>query len=249
MCIAQWKASHTDGNLDDRKTLREALAYRNYTNSPVDVQNEAETVMMEADCDLLSDKGIYPEPNQCCRGMSVPFEGAVVYFVINTKRLLPKPAPYAKYAPEVLLDSVLKIEGHILFVSNWVDDGGNSVLPEPDRVNCGELAKALGMCGKKWKKNTPVTILALKIRQAHKSTWLDSGLAFFWYAATHCAEWGLTRSLETGRPCLREWVLPKKADAFEISDYWNRKVEQDYDLSADKLGSDYWDACAKEIRP
>lgn len=249
MCIAQWQTSYTDENLNDRKTLRKALAYWNYSNSPVHVQSDAATIMQGLDCDRLLEEGIRPDTKQCCQGSVVPFSAAVAYFVIGRKSLFPKPAPYAKLAPEDLLDNVLAIKRTVLFISDWTDDGGNRLLPEPDQINCGELAKALGLCGTNWKEGTPITILALKVSQAHKSTWLDSGLVFFWYVASHRAEWGLTRNLETGLPGLREWVLPKKAGAFEITAYWDRKVEQDYDLCANKLGDGYWNACAKEMRP
>ena len=249
MCIAQWQASYTARDLSDRKVLREALAYRNYSNSPDHVKSEIETIVQGINCDLLLEKGMRPESRQCCQGSVVPFNAAIVYFMIGRKSLFPKPAPYANLAPEDLLDNVLAIKRTVLFVSDWTDDGGNRSLPEPDQINCGELAKALGLCGTNWKEGTPVTILALKVSQARKSTWLDSGLAFFWFVASHRAKWGLTRSLETGLPGLREWVLPKEAGAFEIAAYWDRKVEQDYDLCADKLGDGYWNACAKEMRP
>lgn len=249
MCIAQWQASYTAHDLSDQKTLREALAYWNYSNSPVHVRDEAATIMQGANCDRILEEGIRPDIKLCCQGSAVQFKGSVAYFVIDRKRLFPKPAPYAKLAPGDLLGPVLVSAGNVLFVSDWADDGGNRELPEPDRINCGELAKALGLCGKIWKKGTPITIFSFKLSRAYKSTWLDSGLVFFWYVAPHRNEWGLTRSLETGRPALREWVLPKKEGAFEIVDYWEQEVEQDYDLRADRLGADYWAACAKEMRP
>lgn len=249
MCIAQWRASYTDHDLNDRKTLCEALAYWNYSNSPAHVQSEAVAIMQGVDCDRLLEEGIRPDTKQCCQGSAVQFKEAVAYFVIGKKSLFPKPAPYAKLAPEDLLDNVLGIRRNALFISDWADDDGNPVLPEPDQIDCGELAKALGLCGTNWKKGTLITILAFKVNQVHKSTWLDSGLVFYWCATPDLPAWGMTRSLETGRPTLREWVLPKKAGSFEIADYWDRQVEQDYDLCADKLGSDYWAACAKEIRP
>lgn len=249
MCIAQWEASYTADDLSDRKTLREALAYWNYSNSPPHVQSEAAAITRGMSSDQFLTKVLYPSTKQCCQGSVVPFNAAAAYFVMDRKRLFPKPAIYAKQAPEDLLRPVLDSLGSLLFISDWADDDGNRVLPDPDRIDCGELAKALGMCGKNWKKGTPIVIFSFKLSQAHKSTWLDSGLAFFWYVAPHRNEWGLTRSLETGRPALREWVLPKKVGAFEIVDYWEQEVEQDYDLRADRLGDGYWNACAKEMRP
>lgn len=245
----QWKASHTDGDLNNLKTLREALAYQNYLASPVQIQSEAEKVIMAVGCDGLLDNGMHPTAEQCCLGAKVQFEGAVAYFVLKKKDAFPKPAPYAKLDPDFLLDIVLNSRREVLFISDWSDDAGKPALPAPDEVNCGELARSLGLCGTNWKAGTQITIIAFTVEQAHKSTWLDSGLAFFWYAAPSRPEWGLSRSLGTGRPTLREWVLPKSEDAFKIVDYWDREAEQDYVLSANNLGVDYWNTCAKELRP
>jgi hypothetical protein len=250
MCIAQWQASFTDHDLNDRKTLREALAYWNYSNSPVHVQSEVVTIMQGRNCDQLLEKPIFPSSAQCCLGAKIHFAEQVVYFTIDRNRLFSNPAIHAKQAPEFLVDAFREMKRLILFVSDWGDDDGNPALPTPDRVDCGELVKALGLCGKEWKKGEAVTILALRVKQSvHKSTWLDSGLAFFWYVAPHRSEWGLTRSLETGCPTLREWVLPNQAGAFDVVDYWDQHMASDCDLRADKLGDGYWNACAQEIRP
>ena len=250
MCIDQWQACYTQGDLNNRETLSQALAYQNYMKSPSHVQDEAIKIMQGRNCDELLKESIHPGTEQCCLGITVPFEGPVAYFVIKKKSLFPMPAPSANLLPEDLLDNVLnKIRRSVLFISDWTDEEGNQVLPPPDHVDCGELAQALGLCGTTWKTGLEITILALRVTQAHKSTWLDSGLAFFWYAAPHQSGWGLTRSLKTGRPALREWVLPKQAGAFGIEAYWNLKVEQDCDLRAENLSVDYWDACAKELRP
>lgn len=245
----QWKASHANGDLNDRKALREALAYQNYLDSPLHIQNEAQKIAINVDCNCLLDDGIYPEAAQCCLGTEVKFTGTVAYFVLPKKNTLPKPAPYAKLDPDFLLDTLLKCRRNVLFISDWVDDAGNQALPSPDQVNCGELARGLGLCGTNWKKDRLITIIAFNIDQAHKSSWLDSGLVFYWYAAPHRTEWGLARSLGTGRPALREWTIPKQADAFKIMNYWDRQAEQDYDFSLNSLGEEYWNACAKELRP
>jgi hypothetical protein len=244
----QWKASHANGDLSDRKALREALAYQNYLASPLHIQSEAEKVIMAVGYDSLLDNGMHPKVEQCCLGASVKFKGEVAYFVLQKKAVLPKPAPYAKQDPSFLEPTLLNSRREVLFISDWADDAGNSVLPAPGIVNCGDLARALGLCGTNWKTGTRITIIALKVDNVHKSTWLDSGLAFFWYAAPHRPGWGLTRSLETGYPILREWVLPKQEGAFNVVDYWDREAEQDYALSASDLGPDYWNTCAEEIR-
>lgn len=248
MCIAQWEVSYTDHDLSDRKTLREALAYWNYLNSPAHVQREVETVIQSKDCDQLLGKSIYLNATQYCLGDKIHFSDQVVYFTIDTNRLFSNPTTHAKQAPEFLADVFREMKRLVLFVSDWSDADGSPAFPAPEQVDCVELVKALGLCGKEWKKDDAVTILALKINQAHKSTWLDSGLVFFWCVAPHRTEWGLTRSLETGRPALREWVLPNQAGAFDVVDYWDQYMANDCDLREDKLCSDYWAACAKEIR-
>lgn len=244
----QWKASYENGDLSDRKVLREALAYQNYLDSPQHIQSEAEKVIMAVGCDVMLDNGMHPKAEQCCQGAAVRLEGEVTYFVLKKKDTFPKPAPYAKLDPDFLLDIVLDSRREVLFISDWNDDAGNPVLLVPDQVNCGELARGLGLCGTNWKAGTRITIMAFDVEHAHKSTWLDSGLIFFWYAALNQQKWGLTRSLKTGCPTLREWVLPKREGSFKIVNYWDREAEQDYALTANNLGTDYWDTCAKEIR-
>ncbi len=250
MCIAQWEASYTDHDLNDRKTLREALAYWNYSKSPDLVRREVVAITQSGDCDQLLGKPVRLSSTQYCLGAPIHFADRVVYFTIDRNRLFSNPATHTKQAPEFLAEVFRKMNRLILFVSDWRDDGGNPALPMPERVDCRELVKALGLCGKEWKKNDAVTTLALKVKQfVHKSTWLDSGLVFFWCVAPHRTEWGLTRSLETGLPALREWVLPNQAGAFDVVDYWDQRMTSDCDLREDKLCSDYWVACAKEIRP
>lgn len=246
----QLKASHTNGDLKDiDKTLREALAYQNYLDSPPRIQSEAEKVIAANGWDCKSGVSARPETEQCCLGSSVQFEGGVAYYVFAKKISFPKPGKYAKHEPEFLLEAVLGSRRNVLFVSDWKDDAGNNALPSAEHVNCGDLARGLGLCGTTWPSGKEITIIAFEIKQAYKPTWLDSSLAFYWYAAPHRAEWGLARSLETGHPTLREWVLPKRNGAFKIAAYWDREVEQDYDFSPDKLGANYWNACTKELRP
>ncbi|WP_031595304.1 hypothetical protein [Ferrovum myxofaciens] len=244
----RWKASYENGDLNDRKILREALAYQNYLGSPRHIQSEVEKVIMVDGCDDLLNIGMYPNMAQCCLGTEVQFEGEVAYFVLKKKTLLPKPAPYANQNPDFLQDTVLNLRRKVLFISDWTDEANELVLHSPDQVNCGELARGLGLCGTNWKEGERITIMAFNVEKVHKTTWLDSGLVFFWYAAPHQLKCGLARNLETGLPTLREWVLPKQDGAFMIMDYWDREAEQDYDLSANNLGVDYWNACAKEIR-
>lgn len=249
MCIAQWKASHTGGNLNDRKTLREALAYWNYSNSPAPVQDEIAAIVQNRECDQLLGKPVFLDPTQYCLGDKFHCAEQIVYFTIDTNRFFSNPATRTKQAPEFLADVFGEMKRLVLFVSDWDNDDGNPAFPAPEQVDCAELLKALGMCGKEWKKDDAVTILALKVKQSvHKPTWLDSGLVFFWCAAPQRPKWGLTRSLETGRLALREWVLFNQAGAFDVVDYWNRHMVSDCDLREGKLGSDYWVARAKEIR-
>lgn len=247
--LEKWKASHITGDLNDRKILREALAYQNYLDSPKHVQVEAEKAILDKCCADLSDDGIKPTAEQCCLGTPFHPAGKTAYFVLPRKDVLPKPAPYAKLEPEFLLDTLLKCRRQVLFISDWADDAGNSALPAPDLVNCGELARGLGLCGTNWKKGRSITIIALNVEKIHKPTWLDSGLTFFWYAAPSRPDWGLSRSLETGRPTLREWVLPKRDGAFKVENYWDRNAEEDYDFTQNRLRDMYWNTCAKELRP
>jgi len=248
----QLKASHSSGDLNDRKTLCEALAYQNYLDSPPDIQSEAEKIISTEGCDCVLGNSIKPEAAQCCLGAAVQFEGEVAYCMLPKKVIFPKPGAYAKQDPDFLLiavlDMVLNSRRNVLFISDWKDDVGNTVLPTPEQVNCGDLARELGLCWTTWNTGKAITIIAFDVELAYKPTWLDSGLAFYWYAAPRRAKWGLARSLETGRPTLREWVLPKRDGAFKIAAYWDREVEQDYNFAPDKLCADYWKTCAKELR-
>ncbi|MBZ0092566.1 MAG: hypothetical protein K8F27_10130 [Sulfuricellaceae bacterium] len=251
MCIDQWQGSFVHGDLSDRKTLRGALAYQNYEHSPKHIQVEAAKVMQGMDCEGLLElkKSFFANDGQCGLGNEVPFSADVAYFVIRKQKLFPNPGFSAKFLPEDLLDKILRLNRNVLFISDWTDACGSPALPPPDQVDCAELVQALGLCGVMWKEGAEITILGMKMPQARKSTWLDSGLAFYWHAVPDQPNWGLTRSLKSGRPALREWVVRKQAGIFDIEAYWDRKFEQNCDLRVDKLNADYWDACAKELRP
>ena len=191
----------------------------------------------------------FTKSRQCCLGEIVPFDGDALYLVVTKKSLFPIPASTTVLEPSYLLDNVLALKRNAIFISNWTDDDGKTALPAPDQVDCGVLARELGLCGTYWKRGSEIAILALQVKQAHKPTWLDSGLSFFWCAVPHRGEWGLTRSLETGQPCMREWMLPKQDGAFAVVEYWKRNVAQDCDLRTENLSERYWKSCAKEIRP
>lgn len=249
MCVKRWKISYTQGDLNDRRQIREALAYQNFLGSPAAIQSKAVDAMQGKDCDALLDGPMQPATEQCCLGDSVPIEGGTSYLVVTKKSLFPIPASTTVLEPSYLLDNVLALRRKAIFISNWTDDEGKTVLPKPGQVDCGVLARELGLCGVSWKRGSEIAILALQVKQAHKPTWLDSGLSFFWYAAPHRGKWGLTRSLETGQPRLREWMLPKQDGAFVVVEYWKRNVAQDCDLHPENLSERYWESCAKEIRP
>lgn len=248
MCIEQWGTSFAVGSLSNRKTLREALAYRNYLDSPEQVQVEVVSLIEDKNCDdALVTAGIFPTETQCCLGAEVAFPGITAYFVIDGVKLLPNTQLNARQPPIFLAEHLRKLKRNVLFISNWLDDSGKPVFTDPGAVDCGDLLKALGVC-KTWEAGDTLLVLALAVGQGHKPTWLDSNLVFYWYAAPHRPEWGLTRSLETGRTSLREWVLSTRKSVFEVMEYWSRPVEQAYKLEADNLDNGYWETCAKEIR-
>jgi len=249
MCIEQWGASFSKGNLNNRETLREALAYRNFLDSPAQIQAEVLNRLADKPCDdALVTAGIIPTEAQCCLGAEVALPGETAYFVIDGVKLLPNTKLNARQPPMFLAEHLRKLKRNVLFISNWQDDSGMPVFTDPDTVDCGDLLKALGIC-KTWEVGDTLLVLALAVEHRHKPTWLDSNLVFYWYAAPHRPEWGLSRSLETGRANLREWVLSTRKSAFEVVKYWNRPVERACQLGTANLGNDYWETCAQEIRP
>lgn len=251
MCTEQWRDSFTRGDLKDRKILREALAYRNYQDSPATVQGVVVQLLLGEDCNAVPTNGLATRPGESRYGLGeeVPLPDQSVFFVINRARLPGDPKHWAKQPPEFLVEPLSKITRHAMFVSDWTNDQGQPLWSDPQTVDCGDLLKALGM-STEWAANDVLLIVSLKVSKAHKPTWVDSNLGFYWYAAKDRPAWGLTRSLETGRPMLKEWVLLRaRMSAYQVTQYWERHLEQAYKLQADHLGSGYWQACTQEIRP
>lgn len=245
MCVDQWQASYVNGDLNERKTLCEALSYRNFDNSPDYVRTIAVQVLQGLDCAKAMEGGVFRPSNiQCCLGEKSPFEGTSAYLVISKKDLFPTTSG-AVIPPEYMLEPLRNgIRRNVLFISDWCDNNGAPVLPGPDQVDCGALAEALGMYGSHWRQGSEIAIFSLKITHAHKSTWLDSGLAFYWYATPNLPRWGLTRSLKSGCPTLREWVIPRQNGDYDITAYWRRTVAHNCEPPND----DYWNACIQELR-
>ena len=248
MCIEQWRDSFTKGDLKDRKILREALAYQNYRDSPAAIQAAADQILAGADCErALEGKG-YAEESHYGLGAEIPFHGSSIFFVIDRTRLPGNPKHWASQPPEFLAEPLGKITRHAMFVSDWTDDNGEQRLSNPHMVDCADLLKYLGI-SRAWAAKDVLLIFALKVSKVHKPTWIDSNLGFYWYAAKDRPAWGLTRSLETGLPTLKEWVLRTRKSAYQVTQYWERTLERDYKLLADHLDDGYWQACAQEIRP
>lgn len=248
MCIEQWRESFTKGDLKDRKVLREALAYQNYRDSPPAIQAAADQILAGADCDEALEARRYSEEPLYGLGSEITFHGSSIFFVIDRARLPGNSKHWARQPPEFLVEPLCKITRHALFVSDWTDDIGEQLLSDPQTVDGGALLRSLGM-SKAWAANDVLLIFALKVEKVHKPTWVDSNLGFYWYAAKDRPSWGLTRSLETGLPEMKEWVLRTRKSAYQVMQCWERALERDYKLQADHLGDGYWQACAQEIRP
>lgn len=245
MCIEQWRDSFTKGDVKDRKVLREALAYQNYQDSPPAIQAVAEQILASADCDRAREGKEYTVESRYGLGDEVPLPGSSVFFVLPQRS---DSKHKAKQPVAFMLESLRKLRRHAMFISDWTDDKGEQLLSDPQTVDCGDLLKALGM-PKAWAANDELVIFDLKVDKAHKPTWIDSNLGFYWYAAKDRPAWGLTRSLETGLPTLKEWVLRTRESAYQVTQCRERCLEREYKLQADHLGDGYWQACAQEIRP
>lgn len=256
MCIRKWEVSYREGDLFNPALLREAMAYRNFLDSPADVQTTALQMLQGEACEKVLLDGKQPDENRCFLGQPADLTGSTLYFFYG-KELFLNPAGKAAIPAEFLdLTQLMRdLRRNILFISTWEDEAGERglQLPNEEGFDCRKTAMALGLCGKSWISGDTVTILALSVKQAHKPTWLDSWLTFFWYAAPNHDTFGLTRSLINGRPHLREWVLrkihPDSPENYQALSYWKPKMEQDCDLRVDQLGNDFWSPCAKEMRP
>lgn len=246
MCIDQWRISHVSGDVTVPRTLCQALAFRNFEFSPLEIQLVAKSVLKDADCDLALDGKLYPTADQCCLGPKTTDPIPITYVIVPWRKLFPLPiTKKTTHDHSAVSDNLRALIGNILFVSDWRDEDCNPAFSNPELIDCTELAASLGIPGTTphWGIGANIAIIALQSKHLHKPTLLDAGFAYFWYAAPDQPQWGLTRSIRTGRPALREWVLSRSGD-YTVVDYWRREFTRDCQPPNDE----FWENCAREVR-
>jgi hypothetical protein len=92
------------------------------------------------------------------------------------------------------------------WVSDWCDKDG---VPQhrTSGLDGASLVFDLGLWGYVYHPGDHLLALAFHADRVYKPTWLDAGLRFVWYAAPEYDGFGLTMSLRTGQPALREWIV------------------------------------------
>jgi hypothetical protein len=240
--------AYNEKKFDCRIKLKDALVHKNYLISPINIQQRVKEILDANDTSTLPDDPIYPdEPDLCLGNRMNNNKPEYVYWIGLASRVIGG----NQFHPELFdtdkfLGWLNSTRRNLIWISDLKNNEGLGIgIPTADNIS--NILADLGLYGTRYGKDEEIILIELEVNQFYKPTLLDSGLTFFWQIEQD-SDWGLTRSLRTGLPTLREWVVKKSIqNNLKVRSAKTIKCLDKIELVEEFLVADYWKECEREL--
>lgn len=235
---------------DCNSKVKDALVHKNYLVSPTNIQESALNLLNSRDTKGLPDVAIYPDVGDLCLGDAMQEnKPEYVYWIGRAKKVLgDNHFNSALFDTEKFLDWLNSgTNRNLLWISDFRDNEGISII-EPSSENISDVLADLGLYGQYYYSSEEIILVELEVQSIFKPTLLDSGFTFYWQSKKENTCWGLTRSLRTGLPTLREWVVKKSIqDNLKVKSAQIIRCQDNIELKGELISNVYWEECKREL--
>lgn len=241
--------AYADKAFNCRLKLKDALVHKNYLISPENIQQRSRAILDVSDTSKLPDHPIHPNEADLCLGNIIEAnKPAYVYWIGKAKTVIGDNQFHSElFDTDKFLGWLNSCRRNLLWITDFKDNEGTSIS-EPSAENISNVLADLGLYGQCYYPNEEIILIELEVEAIYKPTLLDSGLTFFWQLKREAADWGLTRSLRTGLPTLREWVVKKSIpNNLKVKSAKVIKCKSNIELNDAFLNTTYWEECKREL--